>query len=179
MSSSVPVNVVNTQWSNPLLFQQRCDKTVERKILIMLSCEQNKSKPISWNIYKLLQWLGWLFVRFQTVSISRLQTRKKKLPPPQKSSPGNTNLHLIRFFSWNCHRSIQYTDWSCDNRQNFKTQLFDLSDQGCPKSLHQHHQRAGRVKGWGLKLSLVTTHTESHCSEGLGRHNAESLYTWK
>lgn len=108
-----------------------------------------------------------------------LQTRKKKLPPPQKSSPGNTNLHLIRFFSWNCHRSIQYTDWSCDNRQNFKTQLFDLSDQGCPKSLHQHHQRAGRVKGWGLKLSLVTTHTESHCSEGLGRHNAESLYTWK
>lgn len=124
-------------------------------------------------------WGGCLFVRFQTVSISRLQTRKKKLPPPQKSSPGNTNLHLIRFFSWNCHRSIQYTDWSCDNRQNFKTQLFDLSDQGCPKSLHQHHQRAGRVKGWGLKLSLVTTHTESHCSEGLGRHNAESLYTWK
>lgn len=47
MSSSVPVNVVNTQWSNPLLFQQRCDKTVERKFLIMLSCEQNKSKPIS------------------------------------------------------------------------------------------------------------------------------------
>lgn len=96
-------------------------------------------------------WGGCLFVRFQTVSMSRLQSRKKKLPPPQKSSPGNTNLHLIRFFPWNCHRSIQYTDWSCDNRQNFKTQLFDLSDQACPKSLHQHHQRAGRVKG-GFKI---------------------------
>lgn len=95
-------------------------------------------------------WGGCLFVRFQTVSTSRLQSRKKKLPQPQKSSPGNTNLHLILPLELPLRYPVHIDHVTIDktSKHNFLTEVI----KDVPKESPSTPPKSWKSERSGLKI---------------------------
>lgn len=127
MSSSVPANVFNTQWSHPFFSSTKIWQNYRKQVWItafVLPKKVQAHQLKTLHAPAVIEGVCLFFLQISNCVYVKTWVKKEKFPPNHRICKliggwQNTQWHLVRFSPLEQISNSQYTYWSCNDRQNF------------------------------------------------------------